>query len=692
MRLRSLLSGAGTALLAAAASGAPAGGPPVRPRVVVVGWDGADWSLLAPMMRDGKMPELAKLVSTGRTWDLATFEPMASPLIWTTVATGRTPVDHGVADFQERDPDSGLLLPVTGRSRKVPAIWNVASARGLKVGVVGWWATWPAEKVNGFLVSDRLAPVLFDVEALSRSSALAYPESLSDGARIVLKREGSPSFEEVARGLAVTRAEFDAAVAARKDLAEPVTGFRKILGATRATAKVATELYDRESPDLLMVYLQGTDEIGHVLGRYVPPALPGVSEADARRYGRGVEALYAEADRLLGELMRRAERDGATLMLLSDHGFRWGGDRPTIREGGLVETAFLWHRAPGILVASGPEVVPSAERGKASVFDIAPTLARLLGLPPDPSFEGRPLAGLRPRAAPGPAEGVGVVRPGRAARPVPRGCGRTEDRRRVHEEADLPRLPDRVRGGGGRKSRGAEGGDRDADRPLEPRDVPPRPRKAGRGDPLVPPLARTEPEEPEDLDQPLAGSLRARAVRRCRRRPPGRPPERLPRPRRGGRAPERGLRLPGRPGALARRDAARLPERGRGGAPREPQSPACARRGPLRGEGLRRGGGGVRRRRFEGAGRREEPERPRARSLLRGPAPGGAARAPAVARIETRPARDPAGALDDRRRRGAGALTAPTGRARSSQVKAFSKDVGWIFMAPLYGPSNSAAR
>ncbi len=83
---------------------------------------------------------------------------------------------------------------------------------------------------------------------LSRSSALAWPESLSEGARIVLKREGSPSFEEVARGLAVTRGEFDAAVAAQKDLADPVTGFRKILGATRATAKVATELYDRETP------------------------------------------------------------------------------------------------------------------------------------------------------------------------------------------------------------------------------------------------------------------------------------------------------------------------------------------------------------------------------------------------------------------------------------------------------------
>ncbi len=103
MRLSALLAGA-SAVFLAAASGAPAGPAGVRPRVFVVGWDGADWALLTPLMREGKLPELSKLVAKGRTYDLATFEPMASPMIWTTIATGRTPVDHGVADFQERDP------------------------------------------------------------------------------------------------------------------------------------------------------------------------------------------------------------------------------------------------------------------------------------------------------------------------------------------------------------------------------------------------------------------------------------------------------------------------------------------------------------------------------------------------------------------------------------------------------------
>ena len=54
---------------------------------------------------------------------------MASPLIWTTIATGRTPLDHGVTDFQELDPKTRARLPISGRSRKVPAIWNFASRR-----------------------------------------------------------------------------------------------------------------------------------------------------------------------------------------------------------------------------------------------------------------------------------------------------------------------------------------------------------------------------------------------------------------------------------------------------------------------------------------------------------------------------------------------------------------------------------
>src|SRR5271169_5248427 len=129
---------------ASAAEPPPAmGGKAARPApLFVVGWDGADWKLLDPLMQRGLLPNLSALLARGRTWNLETVNPMISPLIWTTLATGRSPVDHGIADFQELDPKTRVRVPISGWSRKVPAIWNVASAKGLKVGVVGWWATW----------------------------------------------------------------------------------------------------------------------------------------------------------------------------------------------------------------------------------------------------------------------------------------------------------------------------------------------------------------------------------------------------------------------------------------------------------------------------------------------------------------------------------------------------------------------
>jgi predicted AlkP superfamily phosphohydrolase/phosphomutase len=272
-----------------------------RPKVIFVGWDGADWQLLDRLMKEGRLPNLSAIVAGGRTWDLHTFEPMASPLIWTTIATGRTPIDHGVADFQEIDPKSRTRIPISGRSRKVPALWNVASAKGLKVGIVGWWATWPAEKVNGFFVSDRAAPVLFDPQLLAKSQAIAWPEGLADGVRLVLKREWNPPYEEVGKALRVSRAEFDASVAAGRDLKDPITGYRKILAATRVHATLALGLYEKERPDLTMVYFQGTDEIGHVAGRYALPKLPQVTAEDSRKFRVAVVAIYVETDRILGQ-------------------------------------------------------------------------------------------------------------------------------------------------------------------------------------------------------------------------------------------------------------------------------------------------------------------------------------------------------------------------------------------------------
>jgi Flp pilus assembly protein TadD len=256
--------------------------------------------------------------------------------------------------------------------------------------------------VNGFFVSDRASPVLFDPETLARSPALTWPPELADGVRIVGRRLGSPPYEEVARYLRVSRAEFDASVKLGKGLEDPITGFQRILGSTAVYAKTALDLWDKKRPSLLMVYFEGTDEVGHLLARYHPPKLAVVSDADFARYSQGVSLYYRECDRILGELAKRAKESGADLVLVSDHGFKWGSDRPAEFSSGATETAYLWHDPYGVFVAAGPGVAPSKERGTVDVMDVVPLLCRLLALPLDPRMKGSVPKGFLSPAAPKP--------------------------------------------------------------------------------------------------------------------------------------------------------------------------------------------------------------------------------------------------------------------------------------------------
>ncbi len=146
-----------------------------------------------------------------------------------------------------------------------------------------------------------------------------------------------------------------------------------------------------------MVYFEGTDVVGHVFGPYVPPRTACVPEAEFARYHRAVDEYYALVDKVLGQWMRRAEEDGATLVVNSDHGFRWGKDRPC--EPPSLDLSGSWHRLEGVFVAWGARVRRSPDRGTASVFDVEPTIAALLDLPVDRRSSGKALRAAFPGIA-----------------------------------------------------------------------------------------------------------------------------------------------------------------------------------------------------------------------------------------------------------------------------------------------------
>lgn len=372
--------------------------PPRRPPpsraaaapVIWIGLDGLDWHLLDRLAAAGLMPNWSLLVAEGHGATLQAFQPLLSPILWTSAATGADPMVHGVLDFQEVEPRTGRKLPISGRSRRVPAVWNAASAAGRRVGVVGWWATHPAEEVDGFFVSDRLAPLLYpDAPA----AGLAYPAALSPGLAQLRAREGAVADSELAGFVRAPAAELTE-LRAQGGPAGPVSSLARIIGATRLSHRVARDLYDRERPDLMALYLAGTDEIGHVFAPYRPPRLPCVTDADAARYGGVVDRYYALVDRVLGQWMRRAEEDGATILVHSDHGFHWGEGRSCDLTARGWNTASFWHRPDGVFLAWGRRVRPSRARGTVRLLDVAPTVSALLGVAHDPSLRGRPLGAV----------------------------------------------------------------------------------------------------------------------------------------------------------------------------------------------------------------------------------------------------------------------------------------------------------
>jgi tetratricopeptide (TPR) repeat protein len=419
---------------------------PGRP-VLFVGLDGGDWQLLDGYLADGTMPHLAALAREGASGVLQTMQPPLSPLVWTTMMTGVSPLEHRVLDFTRFDPASGAREPIGSAERRVPAIWNMASAAGRSVAVFGLWATYPAEAVRGLMVADRFAS--FTSRDRRPPPGVVFPAGREAWARAVLAAAVQQTgYQELHRYLPwLDQAEYERQVAQPEPYAHPVSALRRILAETRAYHALACAWIERARPDLAVVYFQGTDTLGHLFAPYAPPRQPGVTPQDFARYSEVPRRYFAEVDRMLGDFRDLASRRQAVLFLASDHGFRWREGRPAAAGSAAAATAARWHREEGmyLLWARGPagaggrrpEAATPAPRGHGGVAQVCATLLSLLGLPPGlglappltaaQAFGGRGAAGegegAAATASPRPASGVATV---------------TVDYRRFFQAGELP--------------------------------------------------------------------------------------------------------------------------------------------------------------------------------------------------------------------------------------------------------------
>jgi len=391
--------------------------------VIFVGLDGADWQLLDDYAANGTMPNLKRLVATGTGGVLETDYPPLSPLVWTTMMTGVGPLDHGILDFTRFNPYSHEKEPITSDERRTPAIWNMLTSAGKQNSVFGLWATYAAEPVHGLNVSDRLFTFLYnDVEKPAgvvwpptrqrwSEGMLAAAERAIDAGRM---RDYLPS---------LTDDEFAALAKSSNPYADPPAALRRILVETEIYRRLSDSyLHERgDLPDLTIVYLQGTDTIGHVFAPFAPPKQPAVSQADYDRYNSVPARYFREIDTLLGRYAAIAEQRNAVLMIASDHGFFWREGRPTQISSTATATAAKWHRKEGIFLLRGPGIAAAPGHPmRGSVRQVCATLLALTGMPAQQNGQS-PLAGA-PRATMPPLDYIAHFT--RAASPPPPSSGR----------------------------------------------------------------------------------------------------------------------------------------------------------------------------------------------------------------------------------------------------------------------------
>jgi predicted AlkP superfamily phosphohydrolase/phosphomutase/Flp pilus assembly protein TadD len=353
-------------------------------------------------MSEGKLPNFAKLRQDGAYGPLQSSRPLLSPVVWTTIATGKTPDQHGIGHFVAIDGGTGKSLPVTSEMRRVKAVWNILSDAKKTVDVVGWWATWPAETVNGAIVSDHTCyHFLFPQGATGdrESKGLTYPPELFSQIAPLVRRPDDVTREEAAPFIRVSEEEFSRPF----DFGDDVSHFKWAVATADSYRKIGLQLWRERRPDLLMVYTEGTDSVSHLFGHlFRAGELSGELAEQQKKFGDAVEQMYLYADRLVGEYME-VMGDDTTLVVLSDHGFELGArqdDPSKTRDMRRVSERF--HRMEGVLYMYGKRV----KRGRLqepTTLDIAPTILVLFGLAPARDMPGRVLAEALDLAVPGPA-------------------------------------------------------------------------------------------------------------------------------------------------------------------------------------------------------------------------------------------------------------------------------------------------
>ena len=146
-----------------------------KPRLVIIGLDGATWDLIEPLAAEGKMPAISRIREESAHGKLRSVIPPVTAPAWATMLTGRDPGEHGVFAMTMPDADEGgRFRPVTMGDWKAKPLWTLLNECGLTTGFMGVPFTFPPPRVNGWMISGIMGTPRYN-ERMFNPSTL-FPE------------------------------------------------------------------------------------------------------------------------------------------------------------------------------------------------------------------------------------------------------------------------------------------------------------------------------------------------------------------------------------------------------------------------------------------------------------------------------------------------------------------------------------
>lgn len=254
-------------------------------RTLIIGIDGGSFDILDPLMSDGYMPHLVKLIQRGVRGNLISTTPPITGPAWCSFATGCNPGKHGVVDFVKLDSTTRQVRLTETVDSALPTIWNMLSRKGYKVGVMGVPMTYPASKVNGFLLSGLMTP--------PSSSQFCYPVSLK---RYLVENH--------------LRWPFSEGENANPKQVKDYIG--NLIQDTQARTNTALHLLNEEMPDFVAFVFGAADPLQHQYFNLI--------KDESHPAFKHILKFYRNLDRQIGRLLDWVDED-ALIIVMSDHGF-----------------------------------------------------------------------------------------------------------------------------------------------------------------------------------------------------------------------------------------------------------------------------------------------------------------------------------------------------------------------------------